>query len=415
MTVQGYGSYQLDGTNPNMLPDGAGDLKYEQDYIRDKAWLWDRIGALLMDLGALSSPAGTLLSGGAVTDDGTHTHVNVAAGVGYAPFTINLGQSGSVPPTTGAEDLSGVRISWPSQASLGTISATGTWYVVVQYAEATWLSRNKAKGSGSWFFAKKPSVTVSLTQTAPTAYQILLATIVVATVGVAWTSNAPTQSYSLPGSGQIPGNDMNKALVGGKYESFGASIANYPTAGSCAATDSFLLEVVETPANGQLIVQLLYDLTQGISSVSGAWMRQSTNGGGTWSGWVVQGAPAVGTVYIQGPNDTVPGTLYLGTTWSDVSSEEAGAFRRMKGGTSPNVGPAQGVSQSDSFEYHYHNTYAFSGGTTASSFVTNAFSSSLVGVGTFAHEAAGDGTHPLRADIETRGYNFGVTKWRRTA
>lgn len=45
-------------------------------------------------------------------------------------------------------------------------------------------------------------------------------------------------------------------------------------------------------------------------------------------------APPVGAVYFQGPNDTAPGTLYTGTTWADVSWEEANMTRRVVGSLS---------------------------------------------------------------------------------
>lgn len=46
--------------------------------------------------------------------------------------------------------------------------------------------------------------------------------------------------------------------------------------------------------------------------------------------------PPIGTIYFQGPHDTTPGTLW-GGTWTDVSYEEAGLFRRVVGtNTNPN-------------------------------------------------------------------------------
>jgi microcystin-dependent protein len=176
--IQGYTSLKFTGSNPNKAPDGLGDLAYEQDNIRDKAWLWDRIGALMMDIYSQGSPTSFLISGGVVTDDGSHTKVNISAGVGYAPYTIDLGTSNSVPPATAPEDLSPVRVAWGALSSQGNINTTGTWYVKMAYAEADWNTRIRAKAGGSWVFSKKPSYTLTINTTPPTSYEILLATIV---------------------------------------------------------------------------------------------------------------------------------------------------------------------------------------------------------------------------------------------
>ena len=199
--IQGYGSNKFTGSNPNMLPDGLGDFLLEQDYIRDKAWLWDRVGALMADMFNGGVAAGLLLSGGVCTDSGTHQSVNITAGYGYAPFTLNLGTSNTLPPTTSSEDLSPVRVSWGALTAQGVINvfSNATWYVVMQYAETDWLSRLRAKAGGTWAFGKQPSYTLTVTQSAPTAYQILLATIVTgATSGVAWTSITPRQPAAIP-------------------------------------------------------------------------------------------------------------------------------------------------------------------------------------------------------------------------
>ena len=76
MSISQYGSIKFTGSNPNKIPDGDGDLIYEQDRSRDFAWLWDRVGSLAADL---SGAAAFLLSGGVVTDDGSHTKVNISA------------------------------------------------------------------------------------------------------------------------------------------------------------------------------------------------------------------------------------------------------------------------------------------------------------------------------------------------
>ena len=204
--IQGYGSLKMTGTNPNKLPDGLGDFLLEQDFIRDKAWLWDRIGALMMDIYGQGSPAGILVSGGVVTDDGSHTKVNISAGVGYAPYTIDLGTSAAIPPATATEDLAPVRVVWGALSSQGNINTANTWYVKMAFSETDWNSRTRAKAGGTWAFSKKPSYTLTINTTAPTSYEILLATIV--STGSAFTSitNAPSMTNTMLGSRALGSN-----------------------------------------------------------------------------------------------------------------------------------------------------------------------------------------------------------------
>ena len=125
--------------------------------------------------------------------------------------------------------------------------------------------------------------------------------------------------------------------------------------------------------------------------------------------------PPIGFVYIQGAGDAAPGSLWPATTWTNVSSEEAGAFRRMTGGTSPNIGPAQGVSQTDMMQGHVHFMNVVgsssSGGGTGNIFAGQA---NIGNVNTGVPLSDGTNGTP-RTGIENRPYNYGVTKWRRTA
>lgn len=204
------------------------------------------------------------------------------------------------------------------------------------------------------------------------------------------------------------------------------------TAGTSAATASALMRrdaagraQVATPSAAADIVTKSYADANVLGAAPGsgwATVLAAALSAGAWVAGMAGIAPPVGFVYIQGPNDTAPGTLYPGTTWSDVSPEEGGGVRRMKGGASPNIGPAQGANQTDALEVHYHSPLgshtsivqgiasgggiSFPGGTYAD--YTN------VTVPTTG-AAITDGTHVLRSDIETRGYGFGVTKWRRTS
>ena len=175
-TITQYGSIKFLGSHPNKLPDGLGDIYMEQDRIRDFAWVWDRVGALAADIAGVTA---FLASGGIVTAHAGNTTVDVTAGVGYAPFTIPLANTAANPPLTADEDLTSVRVAWGAQTGIGTLAGTTTYYVKVIYAEVDSLTRQRLRAVGTWAFTKTPSYTFVIDTSAPTAYQILLATLTV--------------------------------------------------------------------------------------------------------------------------------------------------------------------------------------------------------------------------------------------
>lgn len=126
--------------------------------------------------------------------------------------------------------------------------------------------------------------------------------------------------------------------------------------------------------------------------------------------------PPVGYVYTQGPDDMSPAELWPSATWENVSSEEAGSFRRYEGGAASAFGDGQ---QGDAFQGHWHTLRQLLGGggtgvqfTFASQTNTTLVSSHPGNVG----DAATDGVNGTpRTSTETRPVNYTVRKWRRTA
>jgi hypothetical protein len=133
--------------------------------------------------------------------------------------------------------------------------------------------------------------------------------------------------------------------------------------------------------------------------------------------------PPIGYVYIQGANDVSPGTLWPSTTWSDVSSEEAGRFRRIKGTYSPPNGGSMGLAsvgatQDHAGQGHRHQSNG------ASSLLGFPYSAPVLGgtagtggnFDTTAYIISTDGTHGTpQVDYENRPAAVAVAKWRRTA
>ena len=160
-------------------PKGLGDILMEQDRLRDFAWLWDRVGALFLDIVGGSAE---LVSGGVVTQGGTFSEINVTTAILYAPFSVTLGIDGNNPPGTGTEDITSIRISLPAQTNFSIAGATldgvTVNYVKVKYSETENLTRSKLKATGTWAFTQLPSAVLTCDAVAPTSYEVAIATLV---------------------------------------------------------------------------------------------------------------------------------------------------------------------------------------------------------------------------------------------
>ena len=142
-------------------------------------------------------------------------------------------------------------------------------------------------------------------------------------------------------------------------------------------------------------------------------------------GWTRDYCVPVGTVYFQGPNDATPSTLWPGTTWSNVSSEEAGLFRRSEGGL------AVGFGSSQSYANASHSHGGATGGMSAANPHNHGYvkGGNISSPGGYARDSpAADGTnytnttdiahtHSISSDgtTEARPSNITVRKWRRTS
>lgn len=141
------------------------------------------------------------------------------------------------------------------------------------------------------------------------------------------------------------------------------------------------------------------------------------------------GGVPIGFVYFQGPSDMAPSDLWPGTTWSNVSSEEAGLFRRSEGGSaatfgstqtsqnlSHNHGGASGGMSANASHSHTIQAYRSAAGSTydradATPYTGTPTTITGISTATISH------THSISTDggTEARPVNVTVRKWRRTA
>lgn len=174
--ISKHHNYEYDASSPAGVPNAAGDRYYSQDLFRDFTYLIDRLGLVLKDL---ITQIPIHLSGGVCTQ-GTGETLNITAGFGYAKHSVQTVNSyGSTPPTTQDEDIESIRIAWTAQTNMAIpsyISGGTTNYIKVNFIEADGSTRNRAKKAGSYYYDQTPSFEFEVDDSAPTDYQICLAT-----------------------------------------------------------------------------------------------------------------------------------------------------------------------------------------------------------------------------------------------
>lgn len=145
----------------------------------------------------------------------------------------------------------------------------------------------------------------------------------------------------------------------------------------------------------------------------------------------IAGCPAVGSVYVQYPNQKSPEEIWFTATWQNISSDYAGAFFRTEGGLAQDFAN-QTIAQNDQNKQHNH------GGSTGNDspdhvhyyqhfILSNPDHTYAVGWGDaswhpgYENVASGGAstrhTHSISSDggTEARPKNYTVRLWKRTA
>lgn len=179
------------------VPLGTGDRYFAQDLARDHRYLQGLAAQALADL--LGTDSAVLLRGGAVTA-ASATTIDVAAAVGLCDFDVSVPDDSvawAVPADEATRQVK-VRVSMPAQAglSLATLGATldGSTvnYLKLRYAEADAQSRSRQYAGGTYAHARADSFALSCDPAAPTAYDVVLATVVGNGVATPTVTAAPT-------------------------------------------------------------------------------------------------------------------------------------------------------------------------------------------------------------------------------
>lgn len=154
-------------------------------------------------------------------------------------------------------------------------------------------------------------------------------------------------------------------------------------------------------------------------------------GGKDGASWAALDSPPIGTTYVQFPGYSDPGTLYPGTTWSNISSSFAGAFFRAEGGNASAFGGGAQAYMHDSHSHggasggmstsnpHHHTVRA--GNTSYDLNQVNNFMGGSSNTNTakdgVMNDTNIDHSHFINADggVETRPLNYTIRIWARTA
>lgn len=179
------------------LPVNLGDRYYAQDLGRDLWYLLDSVGHIMQDL--IMSKSKIIISGGVVSQ-GAGTTINITSGILYAPYNVTIPDTfAALPPSTTTSDVDMMRIVLPAQTNLSVSGATADGvtvnYVKVKYLESALHSRSKAKKPVSYDYEIAPSYLITVNSTAPTAYEICLATFTL-TGGGTFTFSVALRDYS---------------------------------------------------------------------------------------------------------------------------------------------------------------------------------------------------------------------------
>jgi len=155
-----------------------------------------------------------IVKSGDVVQGSSVTQVNIPNAIGYAKYQITVqdeGQAWQVPAKTKSEDLESIRIVITARTDFdisgATLDGVTTNYLKARYKETDGRTRNKAFGVENWAFEKKQDCEIIADSSAPTAYDVLLATF----VGDGSSSLIITQNdiSIMPDSDKVDGADLD--------------------------------------------------------------------------------------------------------------------------------------------------------------------------------------------------------------
>lgn len=162
------------------FPEAVGDRYYAQDLARD---YWSKIDDAGRKVAIGFSAFPVLIKDSNVTKGTLYTDINIPVARGIVKYEVDIPNSyASLPPTVTQEDVY-CRIETTAQTDFdisvtANLDGVTTNYVKVTYNETDGASRARAKKAGTYVYEKAVSFTITVDDTAPTDYDLVLATLV---------------------------------------------------------------------------------------------------------------------------------------------------------------------------------------------------------------------------------------------
>ena len=189
-------NYEPEPSSPtgNDVPVFGNDRYYGQDRVRD---YWAPIDQMSRAISAMTNGSNVKLRGADITQGSSPTLINVPAQSGVVRYQIvapgSIAVDGFPPSANPTTIFIPVRTTEQLDSSLAsaTLDGSTTNYVKIAYSETDGPTRNRAKGTGSYVYEKVPSFTLTIDATAPTDFELSVATFTGDGVGALSITQSP--------------------------------------------------------------------------------------------------------------------------------------------------------------------------------------------------------------------------------
>lgn len=173
--ISKHHNWKYDG----ILPFFIGDRRYGQDMVRDFYSTISHIGSSIQGIVGLET---FLLKGGIVTKGTLFTDIDITELFAIIKTSVEIPDSfASIPPSKTTADISiPSYLVAQTDINLGsaTLNGAATNYVKASYSVIDGNTRSRAKKVGSYSYEVQPTVIITVDTTAPTQFELQLATLV---------------------------------------------------------------------------------------------------------------------------------------------------------------------------------------------------------------------------------------------
>lgn len=162
-----------------LIPFFVGDRRYGQDMIRDFYSTISHIGAVIE---GQAGAATSRLRGGHISQGSSFSEIDITELFAIINSSVEIPDSfASIPPTKTTADITiPTYLAAQTDISLSgaTLDGAATNYVKASYVVVDGNTRQRVKKAGTYSYEVQPSILITVNTTAPTVYELELATLV---------------------------------------------------------------------------------------------------------------------------------------------------------------------------------------------------------------------------------------------